>query len=197
CDTCSIPLPPEVDLTAVAEELVSCNSRSLGPDQELAVITFATPGPIGSYLGLPGGAGDGPTTLGMHTFPLPLARYQSFFREGVVLAAPITHVVNPSGLVDPQIKHRSRMHWWIADRAVRARQGLPPGAIALLVDAEDGCVTETAIGNLLLVRGGVVRTPWRDTILDGISLRVVGELCREMGIPLEEGSIRLEDCQGA
>src|SRR5262249_22626686 len=57
------------------------------------------------------------------------------------------------------------------------------GAVALLRDSVTGGYTETAIGNLLVVRGGVVTSPPRAQILDGISLRVSAELCRKLGIP--------------
>ncbi len=40
-------------------------------------------------------------------------------------------------------------------------------------------------------------TPLRDTILDGISLRVIDELCRTLGIPFAEARIDLDLCAQA
>src|SRR5437763_40202 len=80
--------------------------------------------------------------------------------------------------VDPRIKQRSRLHWWLADRSARASQ---PGATALLLN-ESGHITETAAANFLLVQDGAVVSPPRSGILNGISLLVVEELCLNLGI---------------
>lgn len=180
------------ELTAIAEEVVAHNARLLTPGQDLALVVFATPGPIGYYLGEPGGPGDGTPTLGMHTFPLPFARYAPLFREGARLVVPATRHLPPAS-IDPRIKQRSRLHWWRADR--EARQ-VEPGASALLLDA-DGYVTETAFANLLVVRGGTILTPPRAGVLNGVSLRVVEELCAGLGIPFAERPLRLADSQSA
>src|SRR3712207_8377554 len=57
--------------------------------------------------------------------------------------------------------------------------------ISLLLDRE-GHVTETAAANVLLVRGGVVLSPPRHSVLEGVSLRVVTELCAALKIPFED-----------
>src|SRR5207247_2129018 len=89
CGYARVPLELADDaLTALAEELVSRNAHLLPPEQDLALVVFATPGPVGYYAGLPGAAGDGPPTLGLHTFPLPFARYARLFREGAHLVIP-------------------------------------------------------------------------------------------------------------
>src|SRR2546427_3304955 len=120
CTACYIPLlPSDTELTGIAEELVRHNAALIGTEQELALITFATPGPVGYYLGQPGGAGDGPPTLGMHTFPLPFARYRPLFREGARLVVPATRHVSAAS-VEPRIKQRSRLHWWLAEQEARA-----------------------------------------------------------------------------
>src|SRR5436305_312403 len=79
--------PPlaERAITERAEELVQHNAALLAPGQELALVVFATPGPVGYYLGEEGGLGDGQTTFGMHTFPLPFARYRPWITHGVAL----------------------------------------------------------------------------------------------------------------
>ena len=137
----------------------------------------------------PGGPGDGPPTLGMHTFPLPLERYARLFREGARLVVPATRHV-PAVCVDPRLKQRSRLHWWLAEQEAHL---VDPAASALLLDG-NGCVTETAAANFLVVRGGVVLSPPRQGILGGISLQTVEELCGELGIPFAEQPLRLDDC---
>lgn len=193
CRRAEVPLPTgDAELTDLAERLVSHNARLLPPGQDLALVLFATPGPIGYYLGEVGGPGDGPPTLGMHTFPLPLPRYARLFREGARLVVPsVRHV--PAASVDPRIKQRSRLHWWLAEREAAH---LEPGASALLLDA-DGHVTETAAANFLLVKDGTLLSPPRDSVLGGISLKVVEELAGKMGIPFAEISLDLAYCQRA
>ena len=71
CETCYIPLElSDQQLTATAEELIAHNAKLLPPSGELQLVTFATPGPLGFYLGEPA---NGPPTLGMTTYPLPFA----------------------------------------------------------------------------------------------------------------------------
>jgi branched-subunit amino acid aminotransferase/4-amino-4-deoxychorismate lyase len=179
-------------LTRIAEQLVLHNATLARPVEDLALVMFATPGPVGYYAGLPGGPGDGPPTLGMHTFPLPFERYQRFFQQGVTLVVPDTRHV-PAVCVDPRAKQRSRLHWWLAEQQAKK---VEPGAVALLLDQE-GHVTETAGANFLVVREGTVISPPRSAILNGISLRVVEELCRENGISFREAALPLEDCLSA
>src|SRR3954471_22958615 len=83
CRLARVPLlPGEDELRGIAERLVSHNASLIGEKNDLAVVIFATPGPIGYYLGE---TGQGPPTLGMHTFPLPFGRYVRLFREGAAL----------------------------------------------------------------------------------------------------------------
>src|SRR5438874_2616496 len=87
CELARIPLPdPDHEISLFAEELVAKNDYwRHGPGQELALIMFATPGPIAFYAGCERDAGDttgeGPSrpTLGMHTFLIALRRYASLF----------------------------------------------------------------------------------------------------------------------
>ncbi len=190
CRRARVPLEVSDErLTAIAEQLVAHNANLIGDNDDLALVMFATPGPIGYYLGE---TGQGPPTLGMHTFPLPLARYRRLFEEGARLIVPqVRHV--PAPCVDPRIKHRSRLFWWIAEQEVH---DIDPAATALLIDP-DGFVTETAAANLLIVKDGRVQTPWRGRVLNGVSLRVAQELCGELKVPFDEVDLSLADCVAA
>jgi branched-chain amino acid aminotransferase len=157
----------------------------MGVRGELALLVFATPGPLPHF----GGADTGPT-VGMHTFPLPFARYRHLFTDGAKLIVPS---IRRDSSVDPRAKMRSRMNWWIAEQEVRQ---VEPDAWALLLNS-DGFVTETAAANLLLVRNGKILSPPEKTILNGVSLRVAKEMCHELHIPFVEQPIRLEECLSA
>jgi branched-chain amino acid aminotransferase len=193
CQVASLTLPvTDAELTSRAQELVAHNAALIDKDEDLALVLFITPGPIGYYSGLDTGLGDAPPTFGMHTFPLPFARYRRLFRQGAHLAVPSTRHV-PAICVDPQIKHRSRLHWWLADREVHS---VYPGAMAVLLDAQ-GYLTETASANLLLVKDGTVFASPEATVLFGISLQVLVELCREIGIAMVRRPLTVADALAA
>src|SRR5581483_11644341 len=179
-------------ITARAEELVAHNVKLLPAGQDLCLVLLATPGPIGYYLGEAGGAGDGPATFIMHTFPLPAARYRKLLTDGAALVVPNVRQV-PAQCIDPRAKQRSRLHWWLADREAR---GIEPGAMALLQDL-DGNLCETAAANFLLVHKRQVVSPPQHTILPGVSLGVLQELCGTLGISFCEKPLRLCDCFAA
>jgi branched-chain amino acid aminotransferase len=153
------------------------------------LVTFATPGPLGFYLGE---SVNGPPTLGMATYPLPFARYRSFFTDGVTLAAVGLEGFR-SSVLPPTIKHRSRMFWHVADHKAR-KHTRNPNALALAYILPAGLeFTETSVANFLVVIEGGVVSPPRDQILDGISLRVTKELCGTLGIPFVEAPLTLTD----
>jgi branched-chain amino acid aminotransferase len=173
----------------VARELIATNSRLLSPQQELGLVLFATPGPIGWYLG---SDVDGPPSVGMHTFPLPFPRFRRLLTDGATLVIPsIRHL--PVESIDRRIKHRSRLVWRLAELEARDRD---PLASALLLDT-DGTVTETAAANFLIVRDGTVFTPPAGRVLPGISLQVIRELCAACDIPFAEAPLQPEDCLAA
>jgi branched-chain amino acid aminotransferase len=196
CSVCFIPLQPnDAELTSAACELVAHNAALLAPEQELALVSFATPGPLGLYAGEPGA--DGPPTVCLHTFPLPFSRYTRFFSEGLRLECVGRHDADDDDLAPPRVKHRSRLHWWRADQLARraALTSPAPGARLALLQDRAGFVTETAVGNLLVVRDGRVLTPG-SRALEGISVRVVEELCTSLGIPFaRDESLTLEGCR--
>src|SRR5262245_2127896 len=191
CEYAGISLASsEAQLTAIADKLIAHNSGVIAPGDDLAFVVFATPGPIGHYIGAPGA--DGPATLGMHTFSLPWVRYRPLFERGAHLVVPAVRHIPPL-CVDPRIKQRSRLNWWLA---ARQASGGEAGAAALLCDL-DGHVTETATANFLIVKNGTVISPPHSSILDGISLRVTRELCAAQDIPFEERLLTVAECLAA
>jgi branched-chain amino acid aminotransferase len=186
CAVCFIPLEiSDRELTASAERLIAANHQG----HDLQLVTFATPGPLGQYLGE---HENGPPTVGMVTYPVPVERNRHFETDGVVLAAALNPAHRPdrlnSTLVSPTVKHRSRMAWWIAERA-KTTLGFPPDAVPLFFDRPDGTPTETSHANLIAITAGRVVTPPRHLTLDGISLRVVEELCASLGMEFTEGRL--------
>jgi branched-chain amino acid aminotransferase len=174
-------------LTALAEEIITRNTALLAPHQELTLIVFATPGPLGAYIGQP--ELQGPPTLGLHTFPLAFDRYRETIRDGARLRSCRSIVAPISPWISPTIKHRSRLHWWLAEHETG-------DAKPLLLDA-NGHVTETSFANVVIVRDGDVVSPRRDAILPGVSLETVEELCGEIGVTFREADLTVADCLAA
>lgn len=179
CRLAGVPLEKtEAELRNIVDELLERNGAS-GPTAKESVLVFlATPGPMWTHR----------PTLIIHPERLDQERYAATVNEGAsLLIADGRHV--PAASVPPEIKHRSRLFWRVAEIEVNGRQ---PGASALLLDP-DGYLTETASANLLLVIEGVVCSPRRSRVLPGISLQVIEELCGPAHLPFEERDLTRED----
>jgi branched-chain amino acid aminotransferase len=180
CDAIGIPLPySDTELTNAAGQLVAGRAATTG--EEVSLITFASPGPIGYLLG---DDANGPPTVAMHTLPLPRVRYRRYFAVGVTLRVVGVLPSDPGGIVPFGVKHRSRLHWHLAARAAREF----PGAVAVLTD-QHGHAADTAVGTVLTVADGVVIRPPRGAVLDGISAGLVSELCGKVGVPYAEATL--------
>ena len=178
CAALRIPLNhTDNAMTATAEQLIQHNGALLDTNGELALITFATPGPLGYLIGLPS---NGTPTLGMHTIPLSFQRYRRFFADGITLA--IAGLLPSDGIVPNHVKHRSRLHWWLAHQAMT-----DPDAVPVLLD-QNG-VADTAIGSVLVVRGDRVIRPYPGSVLESVSLTVVRDLCEAIGLKFDEEQV--------
>src|SRR5262249_10267877 len=153
--------------TAIAERVTANNVVELPANTDLALAMVATPGPVFSHLEK---EIRGPTLV-VHTAPLPFRRNAALFERGAHLVVPSIRSI-PADCVDPRVKQRSRIHWWLAEQEVQAAD---PDAHALLLD-HDGHITETGFANFLIVRDGTIVSPPLSTILNGVSLQVVREL---------------------
>jgi branched-chain amino acid aminotransferase len=191
CKACFVPFEmTDEQLTEVAAELVEKNAKLLPPGGELQLVTFATPGPLGFYRGE---SANGPATLGMVTYPLPFERYRRFFTEGVSLAVAGIQSSNPADLLAPRVKHRSRLLWHIAEQAINDPQGscYNPGAVPVVLNQQG--VGDTAIGCVLAVVEDTVIRPIPGTVLESISAKVVGKLCRQIGLRCEKTLLDLRE----
>lgn len=176
----------------IARELVEHNGKLIDARAELGLVVFVTPGEYPTYASMYGRPARTTPTVGVHTFPLPFQLWAGKMREGAHLAIPaIRHI--PPACLDPHVKCRSRMHFYLADRQARM---IDPEASALLLDL-DGHVTETNTSNILIVRQGVLISPRTHNILPGLSRAMVIELAGRLGIPFEERDLGETDVLGA
>ena len=172
------------EFAAIVTRVVSENSRLIPPHHDLGVTAFVTAGPNPSYVGR---QVDRSPTICVHTFPLPFELWADKYRKGQHLVTPEVRQVPPSTL-DPRIKSRSRLHWYVADR--QARQ-VDPQAGALLLD-QQGFIAETGAANFLIAEKDRLVTPRAETTLGGISRQLVAELAARVGVEFTFEDLTLE-----
>jgi len=181
------PAQSLAEVGKAAEELVQHNQRLLSTGDDLGLAIFATPGGYAPLLGRRGQSA-GPT-IGIHTWPLAFGLWAAGYERGESLVTTEIRQT-PADCWPPELKCRSRMHYYLADRTARAQS---PGSRALLLD-HHGRVCETAAANVVAVRVGEgLITPPADQVLRGISLQALHELAIRAGVPWQERELRLAD----
>jgi len=147
------------------------------------VIAFATPGVVGT----------GRPTVCVHGWPLRFHEWAAAYELGLpVVLSDIRQV--PDNCWPSELKCRSRMHYYLADRQAAQRK---PGARAILLDQE-GYVAESTTANVLVYREHEgLSTPPDEHVLVGISLGVVHELAGRLGIPFMRRRITPDELRTA
>jgi branched-subunit amino acid aminotransferase/4-amino-4-deoxychorismate lyase len=183
-----LPLPWPA-ISAAAQKLAAENHKLLEAGDDLGLTIFVTPG---AYATVAEGRESGPT-LAMHTYRLPFGRWASIYGSGCSLVTtPIEQI--PATCWPPELKCRSRMHYYLADLAAQKKL---PKARAVLLDRE-GRVTETPTANVLAFRRGEgLISPRGETILHGISLAFARELASKLGILFRERDLSIGDLASA
>lgn len=190
------------EIGAIAEELAARNHRLLDPADDLRLAIVVTPGIHPAYGAqrrqvsddaAPLSASPAGPTLCMHTHPLSFQLWAKEYRSGQSLATTSVQQV-PASCWPSELKCRSRMHYYLADRQAAAAD---PRARALLLDAE-GFVTEASTANLLVHRiGEGLISPPAEKILPGISMSAVMEFAVELGITCLRRNLTVEEVAAA
>jgi len=178
----NIGMTPD-ELLAVSHEVLARNTKLIAPDDDLCLVQFVTAGENRMYAGQGASVRSGPTVC-LHTFPVPFALWAKRLQTGVHVITPTVRHVPPQ-CCNPNMKHRSRMHYYLADHEARLAD---PDALALLLDL-DGNVAETSGANFLMVEHGTIVSPTLRNTLPGISRQTVIELAAKLGIPFVERNI--------
>jgi branched-subunit amino acid aminotransferase/4-amino-4-deoxychorismate lyase len=180
------------ELAGIAEGLVARNYPAIPPGGDLGLSMFVTPGPYATFAASGYVQRTGPT-VGMHTYQLPFHLWASKYETGESLVVTPFEQVPPTS-IPAELKCRSRMHYYLADRAARA---IEPGARALMVD-RDGFATESSTANLLVYwkNEGLVSPP-RDKILPGVTVAAIEELAGKLEIPFSRRSLTVADVSAA
>jgi branched-chain amino acid aminotransferase len=177
------------EVAAAAQELVRRNHALLDPADDLGLSMFVTPGPYATFaLDLPPGP-----TIGMHTYPLPFHLWHEQYKRGTSLVTVDIEPV-PNECWPVSMKCRSRMHYYLADRAARAKQ---PGSRALLVDSL-GRVHDTSTATLIAYyeHEGLIVPP-ADRVLPGISALYVQRLAQKLHIGWNERDLDVDELRAA
>jgi branched-chain amino acid aminotransferase len=180
----------DAEFTQIAGEIAAHNHKLLDPADDLGLTIFVTPGVYPLYAA--GSLKPGPT-IGIHTVPLPFGAWAAKYQTGESLV--VTGVMQvPLACWPPELKCRSRMHYYLADK--RARE-IEPGARALLLN-ERGFVTEASTANILANRRseGLISPP-KEHILPGVTVAVIEELAGQLSIPFLHRDLTVDDIAAA
>jgi branched-chain amino acid aminotransferase len=160
-------------------EFLRRNSGGIEPGDDWAIAAFATPGSP---------SGDRPTVC-VHGNPLPFHSWAAQFETGLPAIVSSFRQV-PTNCWPAELKCRSRMHYYLADREAASKQR---GARAIVLDQE-GFVAEGTTATLIMYRAGEgLVSPPVDHILMGVSLGVVRELATLLDLPFVMRSFTAEE----
>jgi branched-subunit amino acid aminotransferase/4-amino-4-deoxychorismate lyase len=170
-------------IASAAPEFVERNRALLPSDDDWSILAFATPGVSGS----------GRPTVCLHGHPLQFHLWASRYESGLPVVISDVRQIPPECL-PPELKCRSRMHFYLADRRAAAAR---PDARAILLD-EDGHIAEATTANVLVYRAGEgLVSPPKEHILFGVSLHVVQELAAKLNIPFRTRRLSVDDFRTA
>jgi branched-subunit amino acid aminotransferase/4-amino-4-deoxychorismate lyase len=192
CRYARIEPPVSIEESREISEKLIANNSQLAPGEELGLVFYMTAGENAVYAGAAGMPETLTPSYVQHTFPIRFSLFRNVFLEGVHCVTPAPRHWPPQCL-SSKIKNRNRLHMWIGEQEVKQ---LDPSATPLYLDI-NGNITETGGSNFVIYRDGQVVSPRRDNILWGISLRVLGEILAEMGIPLVEEDLQSYDVVNA
>jgi branched-subunit amino acid aminotransferase/4-amino-4-deoxychorismate lyase len=180
------PGMPLAELGRIAEQLVEQNRKLLDPADDQGATIFVTPGMYAAYAAV--ARRHGPTVC-VHTQPLAFGGWAERYRTGESLVVTDVRQV-PEACWPAELKCRSRMHYYLADRKARE---IEPGARALVLD-QRGYVTEASTANVLAYFGneGLVSPP-KEHILPGVTVAVVEELAGKLGIGFLHRELTVEE----
>ena len=167
-------------IASAVVELLERNRAQMEPGDDWAVAAVATPGKTSDAAN---------PTIAVHGHPLPFSDWASLYNTGVeVIVSDVRQV--PRNCWPSELKCRSRMHYYLADRQAGAAS---PGARAILLD-QSGNLAETSTTNLVAyyAEHGLI-TPRQENVLPGISLQVLFALAEQLGIPCQEHDLTPAD----
>jgi branched-subunit amino acid aminotransferase/4-amino-4-deoxychorismate lyase len=164
------------EVASALDEVIERNAALIAPGDDWTITALLTPGES---------SGAASPTVCIHGGPLPFAAWSLKFETGVDICITDVRQV-PANCWPPELKCRSRMHYYLADREADHKC---PGARAVLLD-QRGFVGEASTANIVAYykNRGLV-TPRLEGVLPGISQQVLFELADEIGLRHAEADV--------
>jgi branched-chain amino acid aminotransferase len=171
------------EMTAATEKLLVANEGRLGSNAMYRVGHWVTRGVDASSMRV---HAAGPATVMIFFRPVDTAAIAQNYAQGVRMTVSSVRR-NPPECVETRAKVTSKMNQILAELDASTRESLP-----LMLDL-NGNIAETSVANFFLVRDGVVWTAPERNILEGVTRKVLFELCERLDIPLEEKLFTMYD----
>jgi len=171
------------EIADVIGEFIRRNQPLIDREDDWSIIAFATPGTVGRRH----------STVCVHGYPLPFRTWAAYYETGLpVVVSSIRQV--PTNCWPAELKCRSRMHYYLADREADAKRR---GARAIVLD-QDGYVAEGTTANVIIYRDreGLLSPPLEHILL-GVSLGVVQDLATKLKLPFSMRPLTVEDLRTA
>lgn len=176
------PFGPD-KMLAETERLMAANKDRLADTGQYRLGHWVT---RGGDAFTPAHLAEGPATLFMFLQYADPAVTAQTLKTGVKLSVTTTRR-NPPECIETRAKVTSKMNQLLAELDAGARD-----ALSLMLDL-DGNVTENSVANFFIARDGVLWTAPERNILEGVTRKVVFELCERLSIPLEERLFTMYD----
>lgn len=173
--------------------VVEHNHRQIPRGSDLGVCVVVSAGAVASFVPETVSPSDAlrPKVL-IHSFPLPWNQWRFEFQHGVRLAT--TEIPEISAASQPHdFKHRSRLHYFLAQRDVSRRR---PGCRALLKTLE-GYVADSPTAGVLMYGSGTWVSPAPSQVLHSVTVEVFEALARTAGIGFERRAIEFLELSSA
>ena len=175
------------DFSEIIHAVAEKNYSLVDSQDDLAIGIWVTPGVPLRYQNIASVAfqtnGGGTETLRAlpticcYAHPIDFQNWPTIHTDGQDL---VTSDVRQVASWPSELKCRSRMHYFLADRQAREHD---PVAAALLLD-QDGFVNETSKANIVaFIAGEGIVSPRKHKVLPGISLAMLEELSAKCAIP--------------
>ena len=128
-----------------------------------------------------------PTTI-VSTKPLDIQKLEAQREQGIRLTVVETREVADS-MVPKEIKHRSRIHYWLANQAATKKN---PGSYPLLLTLK-GTVAESSIASIAILNKQTVTFPVSKDVQESITCQLLRPVFRNLGFEFLEADIPLQD----
>jgi hypothetical protein len=173
---------PTVDLSVIRRGIDAVAARNydrLAPGSELGICAVVTPGSVRAFVPahVDRDQANLPKVL-VHSYRLPFEDWRDEFRTGVRLA--VSNVCDPPASVFPKdFKHRSRLHYHLAQLDVSTRF---PGCRPVLLSLEGHVADGTTAGLLAFDQRLGWISPPAESALTSVTVAVLFELLAAEGI---------------